>query len=119
VTQLDFFSQPKNREDRKAGTAEDVGTTWRERENGPEVGSPEYRAIREMLHFVDHLKLNRWQQGTLWPWLTTIGPPAKDHESGSDRAMFELGYVIGCLEVEQLRTRSEALEICRHYGVDI
>jgi hypothetical protein len=116
---MDFFTAAKDREDRKAGTAEDVGATWRERENGPSVGSPEYRAIREMLHFVDYLKLNRWQQGTLWPWLTAIGPMARDVPQDRERMRFELGYVVGCLEVEQLRTRSEALEICRHYGVDV
>jgi hypothetical protein len=119
VSQLDFFAQATNRDDRKAGCAEDVGTTWMERENGPEHGSPEFRAIREMLHFVDYLKLNRWQQGTLWPWLTTIGPMAHDAPQDRERMRFELGYVIGALEVEQLRTRSEALEICRKYGVDI
>lgn len=119
MSQLDFFTAASNREDRKAGKAEDVGTTWTERENGPERGSPEFRAMREMLHFVDFLKLNRWQQQTLWPWLTTIGPCAKDHQHDRERMRFELGYVVGAMEVEGLRTRSDAAEICLKYGVVI
>lgn len=119
VGQLDFFAAASNRDDRKAGKAEDVGTTWTERENGPSVGSPEFRAIRELLHFVDYLKLNPWQQKTLWPWLTTIGPCARDVQDDPMRMRFNLGYVVGALEVEQLRTRSEAAEICKKYGVVI
>ena len=115
----DLFERHPVRSERKAGTAEDVGSTWTERCNGPEVGSPEYRAIRELTHFVDYLKLNRWQQRVLWPWVTQMGPCAREHEAGSLRAMFELGYVVGALEVEQLRTRSEAAAICRKYGVEI
>jgi hypothetical protein len=68
---------------------------------------------------VDYLKLSKWQQGTMWPWLTTIGPCARDYADDRLRMSFELGYVIGAMEIEQLRTRSEALEICKHYGIEI
>jgi hypothetical protein len=113
ASQLDLFNQPPP-ELSKAHPATDVGATWRERMNAD--GPPEYRAAKEMLHFIDYLKLNTWQQKTLWPHLKAVAESLHG-VTNPDRLRFELGYVVGSLEVEQLRTRSEALKIAEVYGV--
>ncbi len=112
--QLDLFSQPPA-EFARAHPSEDVTNVY-----VPPEGPPEYQAAHEMLKFVDYLKLNEWQRKVLWPhlkWLIEDVMPSAAKTNDKDRLRFELGYVVGTLEVEQLRSRAAARQITEKYGI--
>lgn len=113
--QLSFFEQPQG-DQARSQRAEYVGSTWTDRENVE--GPPEYRAIKEMVTFVTYLKFNPWQMKVFWPWIQMSFESLKG-ETDPDKLRFALGYFIGALETEQVRSRAEAAEICRKYGVEI
>lgn len=110
--QLDLFAQPSP-ELARAHRAEDVTSA----EYKPKEGPPEYKAAQEMLHFISYLKLNDWQKKVLWPHLCYIRDEILPKAVGSEKLQFELGYIVGALEIEQLRSRSAAREIAEKYGV--
>lgn len=70
-----------------------------------------------MLHFIAYLKLNDWQKQVLWPHLRFIAEERMPGLTDHDQLRFELGYIVGTLEVEQLRSRTAAREIAQKYGV--
>lgn len=81
-------------------------------------GTDHYRAAQELIHFVDYLKLNEWQQKYMWPHLLKLLERIKN-ETRDDIKWFELGYIISAMEIEQIRSREAALEICKKYGVEL
>lgn len=110
--QFDLFEQPPP--NLSIGhSAEEVTTL----EYKPKDGSQHYRAAQELIHFTSYLKLNDWQKRVLWPHLQAL---LKKIEVAKDerQSWFELGYIISAMEIEQIRSRSAALQICRKYGVD-
>lgn len=110
--QFDLFMQPPPGLAR-AHPAEDVTSA----EYRPKPGAPEYQAAQEMLHFIDYLKLNDWQKKVLWPHLRMIIEDRMPYVTDEYQLKFELGYVVGTLEVEQLRSRTAARQIAEKYGV--
>lgn len=84
----------------------------------PKDGSKQYQAAQELVHYTAYLKLNDWQQKYLWPHLKVLLDRIKA-ETREDILWFELGYIISAMEIEQIRSRSAALEICKKYGVSI
>lgn len=112
--QFDLFEQPPP-ELARAHSAEQVTKLeWTPKEDG----HPIYLAAQELIHFTAYLKLNEWQQKYLWPHLQQLLERVKKAESDHVR-WFELGYIISAQEVEQLRSRDAAREICKKYGVEI
>lgn len=111
--QLDLFTMPPVE---KAGAhrAEDVTTL----DYKPREGPAEYKAAQEMIHFISYGKLNDWQRKVLWPHLRNIIENIMPRATTDLELKFELGYVVGSLEVEQLRSRSAARAIANKYGVN-
>lgn len=110
--QFDLFMQPPPGLAR-AHPAEDVTSC----EYIPKAGPPEYQAAQEMVHFIDYTKLNDWQKKILWPHLRMIIEDRMPYVTDPFQLKFELGYVVGTLEVEQLRSRTAAKVIAEKYGV--
>lgn len=110
--QFDLFEQPPASLAR-AHPAEDVTKA----EYRPKPGAPEYMAAQEMIHFIDYLKLGDWQKKILWPHLRMVIEDRMPYVTDELQLRFELGYVVGTLEVEQLRSRTAAREIAEKYGV--
>lgn len=110
--QLDLFAQPSP-EKALAHSAEQVTTA----EYIPKDGPPEYKAAQEMLHFIAYTRLNTWQKEVMWPHLCWIRDEVLPKAVEADRLQFELGYIVGALEMEQLRSRSAARQIAEKYGV--
>lgn len=111
IDQLDLFAQPPP-ELALAHKAEDVTQVYK-----PKDGPPEYQAACEMLHFIAYTKLNDWQKKVLWPHLCWIRDEVLPKATDKNKLQFELGYIVGSLEIEQLRSRSAAREIAEKYGV--
>lgn len=111
--QFDLFEQPPP-EIARAHSAEQITNL------GPKhvEGHQHYRAVYELVHFTSYLKLNDWQKRVLWPHLQSLLERMKA-ETREDVQWFELGYIISAMEIEQLRSRSAAMEICKKYGVTI
>jgi hypothetical protein len=111
--QFDLFEQPPP-ELAKAHRAEEVApvSLWK-----PRPGNKFYEAGQALVHFTDYLKLNDWQKAVLWPHLKYLVEEKLRHVKEDHEAMFEMGYVISAMEIEQLRSRSEARIICERYGV--
>lgn len=106
------FFTPNPAKPPKAHVPEDfVSDKW-----APPDGPPEFRAVYAMVHFVSYTNLTTWQVNVLWPWLTSIRDEMRD-VTDPGRLKFMLGYVVGALEVEQLRNRADAERICERYGV--
>lgn len=80
------------------------------------AGHPIYQAAQELVKFAAYLKLNDWQQRVLWPHLQILLDKVRKSESDHEK-WFELGYIISAMEIEQLRSRTAAAEICAKYGV--
>lgn len=111
--QLDLFQMPPPGA-ALAGSKDEFQTDiWK-----PKAGAPEYMAAQELVHFVSYLKLNDWQKKVLWPHLRYIIDERMTKSEDVD-LRFELGYLIGSMEVEQVRSRSDARGICLKYGVKI
>lgn len=110
--QFDLFAQPSP-ELALAHRSEDVTSV----EYRPKEGPAEYKAAQEMLHFIAYSKLNNWQKKVLWPHLCWIRDEVLPQAIDKDKLQFELGYIVGSLEIEQLRSRSAAREIAEKYGV--
>lgn len=81
-------------------------------------GHPMLLAAQELVHYTSYLKLSEWQQKYLWPHLQQLVERMKKAESDHLR-WFELGYIISAQEIEQIRSRSAAAEICKKYGVEL
>lgn len=111
--QFDLFEQPPPNLAR-GHPAEDVTKN----QYNPKPGTDHYRAAQELIHFTDYLKLNEWQQKYLWPHLKMLLERI-EKETRDDIKWFELGYIISAMEIEQIRSRDAALEICRKYGVEL
>lgn len=109
--QLDMFEQP-GEEKAKAFSADQVSAQYK-----PPEGPPEYQAAWEMINFVSYTKLNDWQKKVLWPHLKFIRDEVMKEAVEKKTLQFELGYIVGALEIEQLRSRTAAREICNKYGV--
>ena len=84
----------------------------------PHDGHPLYLAAQELIHFTSYLKLSEWQQKVLWPHLKVLLDNMRKAESDHIR-WFELGYIVSAMEIEQIRSRSAAAEICRKYKVEL
>lgn len=112
--QFDLFEQPPPHLAR-GHSAEQV-TTLEYTPKDP--GHRWYLAAQELVHFTSYLKLNEWQQKVLWPHLHVLLEKIKA-ETREDVVWFELGYIISAMEIEQIRSRAAALEICKKYGVEI
>lgn len=111
--QFDLFEQPPENLARAYPAEHIVGEKgW----TPPHDGHPMYLAAQELIHFTAYLKLSEWQQKVLWPHLKSLLEKMKEAESDHIR-WFELGYIISAMEIEQLRSRSAALAICKKYGV--
>lgn len=112
--QFDLFEMPPF-EQRKGFSKEEVTTRdWKPKFDGHQF----YLAAQELVHFSAYLKLNEWQQQYLWPHLDVLLNRIKN-ETREDVIWFELGYIISAMEIEQIRSRSAALEICKKYGIEI
>lgn len=113
--QFDLFDQPPPHLAR-AHRAEDItNRPW----TPPDGGSHKwYHAAQELIHFTSYLKLSDWQQRVLWPHLKNLLEKIKA-ETREEICWFELGYIISAMEIEQLRSRAAALEICKKYGVEL
>ncbi|HEX9430806.1 MAG TPA: hypothetical protein VF944_10555 [Candidatus Bathyarchaeia archaeon] len=112
--QFDLFEQPPPHLAR-GHSAEQVSINpWKP----PRDGHPLYLAAQELIHFTAYLKLSDWQQKYLWPHMTSLLDKMRKAESDHVR-WFELGYIVSAMEVEQIRSRSAAAEICKKYGVEL
>lgn len=112
--QFDLFDQPPPNLAR-AFKAEDVtNKPWGPTEGGNNI----LEAAKELVHFTSYLKLSDWQQEYLWPHLKNLLVKMEKAETDSEK-WFELGYIISAMEIEQLRSRTAAAEICAKYGVTI
>ena len=111
--QFDLFEQPPVELARgfSAEQVTDLGPP-------PVQGSKFYQAAYELVHFTAYLKLNDWQRKILWPHLHILLDRVKN-EPDENMLYFELGYIISAQEIEQIRSRSAAAEICRKYGIEI
>jgi len=113
--QFDLFEQPPENIARGYPAEHIVGDRgW----HPPHDGNDFYLAAQELVHFTTYLKLNEWQQKVLWPHLKVLLERIKT-ETRSEILWFELGYIISAMEIEQIRSRSAALEICKKYGVTL
>lgn len=113
--QFDLFEQPPENLARAYPAEHIVGDKgWKP----PEDGHPIYLAAQELIHFTAYLKLSDWQQKVLWPHLRLLLGHMKKAESDHVR-WFELGYIISAMEIEQLRSRAAAADICKKYGVEV
>ncbi len=110
--QFDLFMQPPPSLSIGHKAEEVTSTEWQ-----PRPGPPEYMAAQEMIHFVDYLKFNDWQKKILWPHLRMIIEDRMPYVDDPFQLKFELGYVVGTLEVEQIRSRTAAKVIAEKYGV--
>jgi len=81
-------------------------------------GNKFYLAAQELIHFVDYLKLNNWQQSVLWPHLQVLLIRI-EKETREEILWFELGYIISAMEIEQIRSRQAAMAICAKYEVTL
>ena len=111
--QLDLFEQPPAHLAR-AHSAEQVTNLPYQ----PKDGDALYKAAQELVHFTAYLKLNDWQQKVLWPHLKALLEHMRKAEEDHVR-WFELGYIVSAMEIEQLRSRSAAAQICQKYGVEL
>lgn len=111
--QFDLFEQPPPTLAR-GFSSEQVSTT----PFNPADGSRFYQAAQELVHFTAWTKLNDWQKKYLWPHLKDLLQKLKVEERETVQ-WFELGYIISAMEIEQIRSRSAALEICKKYGVEL
>lgn len=111
--QFDLFEQPPPHLAR-GHSAEQVTTLGFD----PKLGHKWYQAAQELVHFTSYLKLNEWQQKYLWPHLHVLLERIR-LETREEICWFELGYIISAQEIEQIRSRSAALEICKKYGVEL
>jgi uncharacterized protein YfaT (DUF1175 family) len=110
--QFDLFEQPPPHLARAHSAEQITSLPWKPKNEG----HPIYLAAQELVHFTSYLKLSDWQQKYLWPHLNLLLEHLKKAESDEVR-WFELGYIISAMEIEQLRSRSAAAEICKKYGV--
>lgn len=111
--QYDMFQQPPVHLARGLSAEQVTSLPWTPKNDG----HPLYLAAQELVHFTAYLKLNEWQQKFLWPHLNQLLDKMRRAESDHVR-WFELGYIISAQEVEQIRSRSEALSICKKHGVE-
>lgn len=112
--QLDMFEQPPPNLARAHSAEQISNLPYTPKEDG----HPIYLAAQELVHFTAYLKLSDWQQKVLWPHLKVLLDKVKKSTSDHER-WFELGYIISAMEIEQLRSRSAAAEICKKYSVEI
>lgn len=112
--QFDLFEQPPENLAR-GFSAEQVTTLAYTPKHD---GHPMYLAAQELVHFTAYLKLNEWQQKVLWPHLHVLLDRLRAAESDHVR-WFELGYIVSAQEIEQIRSRDAARQICKKYGVEI
>lgn len=114
--QFDLFEQPPVGLSRAYPAEHIVGEdkVWKP----PHDGHPIYLAAQELIHFTAYLKLNEWQQKTLWPHLQLLLDHLRRAQSDHVR-WFELGYIVSAMEIEQLRSRAAAADICKKYGVEL
>lgn len=112
--QFDLFEQPPPGLARGLSGEQVLGRDYETRQKG----HSHYLAAHELVHFTSYLKLNDWQQKYLWPHLQSLVEKIKVAESDHAK-WFELGYIISAQEVEQIRSRSAALAICKKYGVEL
>lgn len=112
--QFDLFEQPPENLARAFSAEQITSKPW----TPPHDGHPMYLAAQELIHFTAYLKLNEWQQKTLWPHLKDLLDKMRRAEDDYVR-WFELGYIVSAMEIEQLRSRSAAREICKKYGVEL
>lgn len=112
--QFDLFEQPPENLARvqDANTLTSYG--WEPKEDG----HPLYLAAQELVLMTKYLKLSEWQQKYVWPHLKSLLGKMKEAESDHVK-WFELGYIVSAMEIEQLRSRSAAREICDKYGVKL
>lgn len=112
ANQLDFFDMPPPSLAR-ALQSDDVAQA----PYVPKEGPAEYKAAQEMIHFIVYSKLGDWQKKVLWPHLRNIIEDRMPYITDEHQLKFELGYVVGTLEVEQLRSRNAARDIAEKYGI--
>lgn len=112
--QLDLFEMPPPGLARVSNAEDFSPKPWSPKEQGEAM----YMAAQELVELTSYLKLNDWQKSVLWPHLKTLLGKMKEADS-DHRKWFELGYIISALEIEQLRTRSNSLEICKKYGIEL
>lgn len=112
--QFDLFEQPPENLARGFSAEQISPLEWKPKNEGNKW----YLAAQELVHFTAYLKLNDWQQKYLWPHLDVLLNRIKE-ETREDILWFELGYIISAMEIEQIRSRSEALTICKKYGVEL
>lgn len=115
IQQLDMFEQPPA-EKAKAYPSEYIcgDKPW----TPPKDGTAFFKAAQELIHFTAYLALNDWQQKVLWPHLQNLLKRI-EKETRPEILWFELGYIISAMEIEQLRSRSAALDICKRHGVTL
>lgn len=112
--QFDLFEQPPVHLARAHSSEQVTNLPWKP----PADGHPLYLAAQELIHFTSYLKLSDWQQKVLWPHLKLLLDHMRRAESDHVR-WFELGYIISAMEIEQLRSRAAAADICKKYGVEV
>lgn len=113
--QLDLFQQPPNDVAKSYPAEHIVGEKgW----TPPKDGNKFFLAAQELVHFTAYLRLNEWQQKVLWPHLKTLLDRI-ERATDPNILWFELGYIISAMEIEQLRSRAAAMEICKKYGVEL
>lgn len=112
--QYDMFEQPPVDLARAVSSEQVSPVEWVPHEDG----HPMYLAAQELVFFTKYLKLNDWQKQFLWPHLHELLDKMKRADSDHVR-WFELGYIISAQEIEQLRSRDAARQICKKYGVEI
>lgn len=112
--QLDLFEQPPVNLARAHSSEQVTNNEWSPKEDG----HPIFLAAQELVYFTSYLKLNEWQKKVLWPHLIELLDRLRRAESDHVR-WFELGYIISAQEIEQLRSRDAARQICKKYGVEI
>jgi hypothetical protein len=110
--QFDLFEQPPAHLARGHSSEQITKAEWKPLHDG----HPIYLAAQELVHFTAYLSLSEWQQKYLWPHLNDLVNKVRAAESDHVR-WFELGYIISAQEVEQIRSRSAARDICKKYGV--
>ena len=112
--QFDLFEQPPANLARAHSAEQVTNLPYMPKEDG----HPIFLAAQELVHFTSYLKLSEWQQKYLWPHLKDLLDKLRRAESDHVR-WFELGYIVSAQEIEQLRSRSAAREICKKYGVEL
>lgn len=112
--QFDLFEQPPEQLSRVQDAETLTSNGWKPKEDG----HPLYLAAQELVLMTKYLKLSEWQQKYLWPHLEQLLDKMRRAESDYVR-WFELGYIVSAMEIEQLRSRSAAREVCSKYGVEL